>query len=158
LKKDYITENGHKSLFNELKNILIEHKDLSIQINNQFQENSSMEENNGLQILLEENSKIEKRIKYIRSNLENNILILKKDVNLNVISVGSKCILENEDNELFEEYEIVGSCETDPVNGKISHLSPLGKSLLNKSKGEEIDFSIGEIEKNYIVRDIILPE
>lgn len=36
-------------------------------------------------------------------------------------------------------YEVVGEWEADPVNKKISHSSPLGKALLGKKAGEEVE-------------------
>ena len=35
--------------------------------------------------------------------------------------------------------KIMGSIESDPTTGKISNESPLGKALIGKSKGEEVD-------------------
>ena len=37
-----------------------------------------------------------------------------------------------------EKFKIVGSAETDPLNGKISAESPLGRSLLDKPKGATV--------------------
>jgi transcription elongation factor GreA len=39
-------------------------------------------------------------------------------------------------------YTIVGSIETDPLEGKISNESPLGKSLLGKKVGETFDIEL----------------
>jgi len=36
-------------------------------------------------------------------------------------------------------YHLVGEWEADPINKKISHSSPLGKALLGKKAGEEIE-------------------
>ena len=56
-------------------------------------------------------------------------------------------------------YQIVGSSESDPQNGKISNVSPVGKALIGKQKGEtitveapsgEIQFKILEISKDEI--------
>ena len=35
-------------------------------------------------------------------------------------------------------YQIVGSQEADPMNGRISEDSPFGKALLGKKAGEEV--------------------
>lgn len=39
-----------------------------------------------------------------------------------------------------ENYIIVGSAEANPAEGKISNESPMGKALLNKKVGEEVEF------------------
>lgn len=40
------------------------------------------------------------------------------------------------DNGQPAQYQITGSLESDPAQGKISHLSPIGKSLLGKRAGD----------------------
>ena len=39
-------------------------------------------------------------------------------------------------NKQTKQYRILGSSETNPSTGTISHQSPLGKELLNKSVGD----------------------
>lgn len=40
------------------------------------------------------------------------------------------------DNGQQAQYQITGSLESDPAQGKISHISPIGKSLLGKRPGD----------------------
>ena len=40
--------------------------------------------------------------------------------------------------EVEEEYQVVGSQEADPMNGRISEESPFGKALLGKAIGETV--------------------
>ncbi len=51
------------------------------------------------------------------------------------VSVGSTVVVQNE-NEAEETFHIVGEKEADPRNGKISHKSPIGKSLMGKGVGD----------------------
>jgi transcription elongation factor GreA len=53
------------------------------------------------------------------------------------IQVGSKVTIQEEDLEP-ELYTIVGAAEANPVNGKISNESPLGKALINRRAGEKV--------------------
>ncbi len=53
------------------------------------------------------------------------------------IQVGSKVTIKEEDMDA-EIYTIVGAAEANPVNGKISNESPLGKALLNRKVGEKV--------------------
>lgn len=47
-----------------------------------------------------------------------------------------------------EEYQIVGSAEADPFEGRISNDSPMAQSLLGKKVGEEVTVATpgGELE------------
>ena len=51
------------------------------------------------------------------------------------VMVGSTVVIQNEGNA-EETFYIVGEKEADPRNGKISHKSPIGKSLMGKVVGD----------------------
>jgi transcription elongation factor GreA len=52
------------------------------------------------------------------------------------VQVGSTVLVSEEGKE--QEFQIVGSEEADVLAGKISNLSPLGKMLLGKIKGDKV--------------------
>lgn len=54
----------------------------------------------------------------------------------NTISLGTTVHLENEGKEIA--YMIVGEHEANPEEKKISHLSPLGSSLMNRKTGDSV--------------------
>ncbi|MDE2860241.1 MAG: transcription elongation factor GreA [Chloroflexota bacterium] len=53
------------------------------------------------------------------------------------VKMGGRVTLLNQ-NGNEEEYTIVGSPEADPAQGRISNESPVGKALLNKRVGDEV--------------------
>ena len=53
------------------------------------------------------------------------------------VRIGGHVILLNQSGD-EEEYTIVGSAEADPSRGRISNESPVGKAVLNKKVGEEV--------------------
>ncbi len=48
-------------------------------------------------------------------------------------------------------YHIVGEWEANPQEKKISHQSPLGKALLGKGKGEEVEIEVPAGKLKYVV-------
>ena len=54
------------------------------------------------------------------------------------VSVGSIVVVYNVTREKEFTYHIVGSYETDPINGKISDSSPIGMALLGARAGDEV--------------------
>lgn len=54
------------------------------------------------------------------------------------VMLGTK--VEIEMNGKMFSYEIVGTNEADPSLGKISNASPLGKSLMGKKEGDEVQY------------------
>ena len=74
-------------------------------------------------------------------NLVNNAFIIdeahgKRDA----VEIGATVTVKNPDGRTIE-YIITGSTEADPSQGKISNVSPIGKSLLGKKVGEITDVS-----------------
>jgi transcription elongation factor GreA len=66
-----------------------------------------------------------------------------------IISMGSKVITELKGNK--KEFTIVSFNEADPLEGKISNESPLGRSLLNKKKGEKVAVLTPKGEMEYTI-------
>ncbi len=80
-------------------------------------------------------------------------IIIKKQRQTDKVQVGSTVLLISADNEK-QEFQIVGSEEANPLEGKISFESPLGEAILNKSVGAEIKTNIPEGEIQYKILKI----
>lgn len=65
-----------------------------------------------------------------------------------VVAVGKTVTLFDKENEEEITYHIVGSAESDPLDFKISNQSPLGKAIIGKRVGDDIEFEapIGKVE------------
>ncbi len=83
-----------------------------------------------------EQGKVENRIAELEEMLKNVIVV--SEITTDVVNVGSKVRIYNEkwDEEIL--YSIVGSTEADPLQNKISDLSPIGKAILGKKAGETV--------------------
>jgi transcription elongation factor GreA len=75
-------------------------------------------------------------------------------VNTSKVSCGTKVVLNNINSGNKEEYTILGPWESDPDNGIISYLSPFGNSILNKTEGEQTEFTINGEKVSYTVETI----
>ena len=80
-------------------------------------------------------------------------VIIKKEHSVNV-QLGSTVSVKREGSEGTEKYSIVGPEEADSLGGKISHESPLGRSLLGKKKGENIEVLTPNGKINYTIIDV----
>lgn len=56
------------------------------------------------------------------------------------VDVGATVTVKNQAGETIQ-YTITGSAEADPQSGKVSNVSPMGKSLLGKKVGEVTEVS-----------------
>ena len=74
-------------------------------------------------------------------NKINTAKIIDENVKGDTVTVGSKVTLLDEEFNEELEYTIVGSSEADPFNNRISNESPVGKAILGKRKGDEVEVS-----------------
>lgn len=84
-------------------------------------------------------AQMEIRIVEIETMLKNAKIIDESDISTETVSLG--CTVKVHDIEFDEdiEYNIVGSTEADPSNGKISDESPVGAALLGKAVGDDVE-------------------
>ena len=82
------------------------------------------------------------------------VVIIKSGRNaMGTIQLGSTAILETEDGSR-RTFEIVGSRETDPSRERISHVSPLGKALINHAEGGLITIRTTNGERKYKILEV----
>jgi transcription elongation factor GreA len=73
------------------------------------------------------------------------------------VQLGCTVVLElkDQDNKIRKTFRILGSAETDPGKGRISHNSPLGAALLDKIVGETIMIQAPKGVQEYTIIEII---
>ena len=87
---------------------------------------------------------LEARIKEIDSMLLNAKIIDDSDRDVTVIKAGATVtVLDLEDNT-EDTYTIVGTFETDPLNGKISNESPLAKAMMDHKVNEIVTVGVAQ--------------
>jgi len=101
----------------------------------------------------DEQGKLEDRIAYIENLLKTAQISEEGNNSGDLINVGSVVEVQKEDGVKMK-CKIVGSEEADLVSGKVSHLCPLGKSLIGKRKGDKIVVNTPRGVTNYKVLNI----
>ena len=98
-----------------------------------------LSENAEYQSALERQSYVRARIGQIRKKLSDISMIQLDKIPLDVISLGSKVRLKDLSTGNEVRYEIVMNDESNPEIGLISIGSPVGKSLIGKADGDEVE-------------------
>ena len=86
-----------------------------------------------------EQSLLEGRIQTLEAMVRNAVLIEDEPRESGVVAVGARVRVSLEDGE--ETYAIVGAAEADPLKGRISNESPLGRALLGHREGDEVEWT-----------------
>ena len=138
-KKKILTYAGLKALEDELENLkVVRRKEVAAKIK-EAREQGDLSENAEYDAAKDEQRDIETRIEEIEKILKNAEVVVEDEVDLDKVSVG--CLVALYDKEFDEEveYKIVGSTEANSLAGKISNESPLGKALIGKMVGDEVE-------------------
>jgi len=91
---------------------------------------------------------LEAEIAELQAIIENAIIVDDDSISTEEIGIGSIIEIKNVKTGKVEKMQIVGTNESDPLNGKLSDESPIGKSAIKKKVGEFflVEAPIGTIE------------
>ena len=145
-KEILLTEEGFKKIEDELellKTVIRKEVAERIKVAISF---GDISENSEYDEAKNEQAQLEERILKLENILRVAVIIDESSIDTNLVTVGSVVKIEFKDaltDEVEEdEYTIVGSAEADPSESKISNESPIGKALLGKVVGDEIDVQV----------------
>ncbi len=85
-----------------------------------------------------EQGKLYSRIAELDEILSNYTLITEQEQHMDTIHVGNSVVVKDLEFDEEDSYQIVGSQEADPMNGRISEESPFGRALLGHKEGDEV--------------------
>lgn len=134
MREDYLTKEGLSDLRDQLHDLkTVKRREIAEAIH-LAKEQGDLSENAEYQQAKDEQQRIEEQIAQIEGIIKHAKVIVKSPTS--EIDVGNTIKLNCDGQE--KTYQIVGSNEADPRQGRISNESPMGKSLIGKKKGESI--------------------
>jgi len=131
-KINKLTEEGLQNLKLEIEKLKDVDRLANLQALKDARAQGDLSENADYDSAREEQARIEARIKEVE-NILKNYEIIKEDKSKNV-NIGKTVVIQIDDkNE--STFTIVGSLEANPLEGKISNESPIGKGIIGSRKG-----------------------
>lgn len=150
-KEIYLTQDGLEKLKSELSDI--ENNKLK-EIANKIadaRDLGDLSENAEYHEAKEQQSFLAGRASELKYKIKHASIIEKSKMN-GIVAVGSEVIVDAGSQKI--EFEIVGSDESDPANGKISADSPIGRALLGNKVGSSIKAQTPAGERIYKISSI----
>jgi len=147
-KAFHLTENGVKVHRAELQSLLERRRPVAERIR-AAREFGDLSENAAYTTARQEQELVETRIAELENILRNTKIISRPDANGRV-QLGSTVTLQDAKGR-SKQFQVVGTAEADPLNGKISDEAPLGQALLGKVKGDEVEFKASAKATTYII-------
>jgi transcription elongation factor GreA len=137
-KKIYLTPKGLEDLKKEHEDLVKRERPEVVSRLSSARENGDLSENAEYTAAREELAFIDGRIDELEGLLKQVVLITDAgNHGTQMVELGSEVTVKI--NEKQEVFVIVGEWEADPTEKKISHESPLGKGLIGKIVGDEIE-------------------
>ena len=140
-KPVFLTQEGLQKLTAELEHLRTVRRSQVASRIHQAKEFSDTVDNAEYDDAKNEQAFVEGRILTLEKMIRNASLISDDHVPSESVRIGSHVIVRTEDGEV-EEYTIVGSAEADPKAGRISNESPVGRSLLGRHLGDEVQVMV----------------
>lgn len=136
--KIYLTQEGKQELEAELVELEgPRREEIAARLKSAI-EMGDLSENADYHKAKEDQGFLEGKILEIKHTLHHAIIISKDSNGEGKVTVGCKVTVQ-EDDFPPETYYLVGSKEADPTVNKISHISPIGRALLDQQVGDSVD-------------------
>jgi len=132
-----ITEAGLENVRRELNQLIEVRRPDVIQKIKAAREHGDLSENFEYHAARNEQSFLETRIQELQAIVRNHVLVESQGPT-GTVEILTKVTVQ-EDSGPEETYEIVTPTEADPVSGKISFESAMGKALLGHKEGDEVE-------------------
>ena len=114
-------------------------------------EHGDLKENAEYHAAREEQSFLEGRVQALEARLRSAVIV-EAPVEGARVGLGSKVTVEVEGETL--SYTIVGASESDPTSGRISSSSPVGRALVGRDVGDEIQIRTPAGDRHYRILEI----
>jgi transcription elongation factor GreA len=133
----YLTAEGKADLERELDELLnVRRPELARKLKDAVAE-GDLKENADYHDAKEQQAFLEGRIQYLE-NILRSAKVIANDGSTDMVRLGSEVTIVEDGADDEETYIIVGAAEANPREGKISHESPIGASLLGHKKGDKV--------------------
>lgn len=151
MKKQFrLTKEGVQELRAELTELLSLRGPIAERIKT-AREFGDLAENAEYSSARQEQERLEGRIAEIEHILQN-VEVIKKPKGDSKVQLGS--VVKLKANGKTKEFQVVGTVEADPLQGKISDESPIGRALLGKKEGDAVEIKTPVENSTYKIVDI----
>ena len=153
-KKVLVTKEGYNELLQEQENLIHVVRQDVIRELQEARAQVDLSENADYDAARDRQARVEARIRDLEAMLANVEIIddeaVSRKKNSKTVKLGSTVkILDLESNE-EETYTIVGSVESDPLQGKLSNITPLAAAIIDSKVGDVV--TVNQVEEPYDVK------
>lgn len=134
----HLTPEGHQALLRELDALKEKRVHIAAELKRAMAD-KDFRENAPLDAARDAQGHLERRIREIDATLKRAVVVNPDDLDGDSVRIGCTVVLQNLQSQRELRYTLVSPSEVDPRAGKISSESPVGKALLRRREGDEIE-------------------
>lgn len=153
-KKNLLTREGLRKLEDELQDLKVNRRQEIAQKIKEAREQGDLSENAEYDAAKDEQRDIEARIEEIEKILKYAKVADEEEVEQGVVNFGSEVSILDIDMDEVNTFKIVGSTESNILEGKLSNESPLGMAILKKRVGETVTVEAPDGNFDFRILDI----
>jgi len=143
---------GHRKLEDELKRLRLERPSV-VEAIEEARAHGDLSENAEYHAAKERQGQIEAMIADLEDRLSRAMVIDPTTLSGDKVVFGATVTLTDEDDKTVR-YQLVGQTEADAKVGRISYNSPLGRALISRQVGEEVEVSTPSGDRYYEINKI----
>ena len=144
---------GHRKLSEQVRQLKTVERPEIVQAIEDARAHGDLSENAEYHAAKERQGQVEAMIADIEDQLSRAMVIDPTTLSGDKVVFGATVTLLDED-EKKVRYQLVGQVEADAKDGKISYNSPLGRALIGRQVGEEVEVSTPSGDRNYEIKKI----
>ena len=141
-EKFYVTEEGLNDLKEELSTLIHVTREEVIEELKAARAQGDLSENADYDAARDHQARVEARIRELDEMLPNVKIITKSANALKTVGIGTNVTFEYQDTKEIESYDIIGTAEADPLNGKLSNETPLAIALIDHKVNDVVKVNV----------------
>lgn len=144
---------GHQFLVKQLKQLKEIERPENVEAIEEARAHGDLSENAEYHAAKERQGQIEAHIVDYEDKLARAVVIDPTTLSGDKVLFGATVLLIDEDEKPIT-YQVVGEVEADARNGRISFNSPLGRALIGRSLGEEVEVVTPSGDRSYLIKSV----
>ena len=144
---------GHRKLNDQVRHLKMFERPEIVQAIEDARAHGDLSENAEYHAAKERQGQVEATIADIEDQLSRAIVIDPTTLSGDKVVFGATVTLSDEDNKKVR-YQLVGQVEADARDGRISFNSPLGRALIGRQVGEDVEVSAPAGDRYYSIKKV----
>jgi transcription elongation factor GreA len=144
---------GHRKISDEVRHLKLNERPAVIQAIEEARAHGDLSENAEYHAAKERQGHIEATLADLEDRLSRAQVIDPTTLSGDKVVFGATVTLTDEDDKTIR-YQLVGQTEADAKIGRISYNSPLGRALIGRNVGDEVEFSAPSGDKYFEIAKV----